>query len=143
MMKTLIPDVHVWLALTFDSHVHHAAAKAWFDAIEDGLCLFCRTTQQGFLRLASNAAVFGDSALTLNEAWKVYDILQSDPRVSFVDEPIGIELPWRQFTDKRTASPKVWMDAYLAALAKTGNFDLVSFDRGLLQYADVRSTILS
>lgn len=142
MMKTLIPDVNVWLALTFDSHVHHTVAKAWFDAIEEGLCVFCRITQQGFLRLSSNASVFGDNALTLNEAWKVYDILQSDPRVSFVDEPMGIEMLWRQYTDKRTASPKVWMDAYLAAFAKICSFDLVTFDRGFSQYSDLRSTIL-
>lgn len=141
-MKTLIPDVNVWLALTFDSHVHRGVAKTWFDAIEEGLCVFCRTTQQGFLRLSSNASVFGDNALTLNEAWKVYDILQSDPRVSFVDEPTGIEMLWRQYTDKRTASPKVWMDAYLAAFAKICSFDLVTFDRGFFQYSDLRSTIL-
>ncbi len=73
----------------------------------------------------------------------MYDILQGDPRVSFIDEPVGIEVVWRQFTDSQTAPPKVWMDAYLAAFAKSGNLDLVSFDRGLLQFADIRSTILS
>jgi predicted nucleic acid-binding protein len=30
----LLPDVNVWLALTFDSHIHHPAAKKWFDAGE-------------------------------------------------------------------------------------------------------------
>ncbi len=74
MMKMLLPDVNVWLALTFDSHVHHPAAKTWFDALSGELCLFCRTTQQGFLRLATNAVVFGDSALNLSEAWKKYDV---------------------------------------------------------------------
>jgi predicted nucleic acid-binding protein len=28
----LLPDVNVWLALTFDSHVHHPVAKSWLTA---------------------------------------------------------------------------------------------------------------
>ena len=56
MKKTLLPDINVWLALTFDSHIHHAAAKAWFDPLSDEVCYFCRLTQQGFLRLATNSA---------------------------------------------------------------------------------------
>jgi predicted nucleic acid-binding protein len=36
-MKMLLPDVNVWLALTFDSHIHHSAAKAWFDALSGNL----------------------------------------------------------------------------------------------------------
>jgi hypothetical protein len=42
-----LPDINVWLALTFDSHVHHPAAKVWFDALADEHCFFCRMTQQG------------------------------------------------------------------------------------------------
>lgn len=72
----LLPDVNVWLAMTFDSHVHHTAAKSWFDALSGQLCVFCRSTQQGFLRLVTNASVFGPSALTLTEAWQKYDVLQ-------------------------------------------------------------------
>ena len=65
----LFPDVNVWLALTFDSHVHHPAAKTWFDGLPAGaVCFFCRFTQQGFLRLASNPSVFGKDALTMPDA---------------------------------------------------------------------------
>ena len=28
-----LPDINVWLALTFDSHAHHPAAKTWFDGL--------------------------------------------------------------------------------------------------------------
>jgi predicted nucleic acid-binding protein len=85
----LLPDVNVWLALTFDSHIHHPVAKSWFDALSGDLCLFCRSTQQGFLRLVTNANVFDQNALTLSEAWQKYDVFQSDPCVSYVDEPVG------------------------------------------------------
>ena len=46
----LLPDVNVWLAVTFDSHSHHPAAKTWFDGLSGQVCYFCRMTQQGFLR---------------------------------------------------------------------------------------------
>ena len=139
----LLPDVNVWLALTFDSHVHHPTAKSWFDALAAELCLFCRSTQQGFLRLVTNAHIFGSHAMTLTEAWQKYDLLQSDPYVSYVDEPPGIEPLWRMHTVGQSFSPKVWNDAYLAAFAQATNFELITFDRGFVQYQRVRSTILS
>ena len=77
----LLPDVNVWLALTFDLHVHHPAAKNWFDGLTGEVCFFCRLTQQGFLRLATNGAAFGPHALTLAEAWQKYDTFRSDARV--------------------------------------------------------------
>jgi len=36
----LLPDVNVLLALTFDSHIHHPAAKKWFDALSGENLLF-------------------------------------------------------------------------------------------------------
>jgi predicted nucleic acid-binding protein len=43
---------------------------------------------------------------------------------------------------RETFSPKVWNDAFLAALAMTAGFDLVTFDKGFAQYAGLRFTIL-
>src|SRR5207237_9301716 len=99
MPKTFLPDINVWLALTFDSHVHHPAAKTWFDALgNDANCFFCRLTQQGFLRLATNPSVFGKHAVTLPEAWQKHDFFLSDLRVPFATEPAGLESPRRGFT---------------------------------------------
>ncbi len=139
----LLPDVNVWLALTFDSHVHHPAAKAWFDALTDEVCFFCRMTQQGFLRLATNRQVFSTNALTLSEAWQKYDIYQSDSRISFVDEPVNLEAHWRAFTKRQSYSPHVWNDAYLAAFAVADQLEVVTFDRGFAQYPGTRCTYLS
>ena len=114
----LLPDINVWPALTFDSHAHHPVAKSWFDGLANEVCYFCRLTQQGFLRLATNASVFGKNALTLPEAWRKFDLLLSDPRVSFFDEPADLELFWREYTQHQSFSPKVWNDAFLAAFAR-------------------------
>jgi uncharacterized protein len=139
----LLPDVNVWLALTFDSHVHHPAAKTWFDALSGQLCLFCRMTQQGLLRLSTNSKVFGSHALTMPDAWQKYDIFQSDRCVSYVEEPVDLERHWRTFTGRSSHSPNVWSDAYLAAFAIAGNWELVSFDKGLKQYPGVNCTVLA
>jgi toxin-antitoxin system PIN domain toxin len=142
MPKTLLPDVNVWLALTFDSHVHYPPAKIWFDGLTDELCFFCRTTQQGFLRLATNRPVSGPHALTLDEAWQAYDGFQSDPHVFFADEPAMLETHWRSFTRGQAFSNQVWTDAYIAAFAQAGGFEVVTFDKGFRKYQNLACIIL-
>ncbi len=74
-----LPDVNLWLALAFESHFHHSASKNWFEALSDDGCSFCRLTQQGFLRLATNPKAFGTEAVTLADAWRMYDAFLGDP----------------------------------------------------------------
>jgi toxin-antitoxin system PIN domain toxin len=138
-----LPDVNVWLALTFDSHIHHPAAKAWFDSLTDEMCFFCRMTQQGFLRLATNKQVFGSSALTMTEAWEKYDIYAGDLRVSFAGEPGNLEALWRDYTKSQSFAHHVWNDAYLAAFARAAGLELVTFDKGFAQFDRLNCTILS
>ena len=138
-----LPDINVWLALTFDSHVHHPAAKSWFDGLpNDSICFFCRVTQQGFLRLATNPTVFGKHAVTLPEAWQKFDTFMSDVRVAFADEPAGLEQSWRSFTQNQSFSPNVWNDAYLAAFASAASLSVVTFDKGFSRYQVVPCLIL-
>lgn len=63
-----LPDINVWLALSFDSHLHHASSTQWFGGLTTEVGFFCRITQLGFLRLATNQKVFGPHALTLSQA---------------------------------------------------------------------------
>jgi uncharacterized protein len=133
---TYLPDVNFWLALTFQSHQNHQSASSWFGALKRGdTCLFCRMTQQGFLRLATNPQAFGAEAVTLDVAWTLYDALLSDSCVGFVPEPPGIEPRWRTFSSPRTFSPKLWNDAYLAAFAVVANCELATFDKAFTQYS--------
>jgi len=139
-----LPDVNVWLALAVPPHLHHQSARAWFDAIPNSLpCFFCRLTQQGFLRLINNPAALADCAVTQDQAWKLYDHFLAHSRVSFVDEPTGLESKWRQWTQLPRFSTKTWSDAYLAAFATAGNLELVTFDKAITQHTGVRCTILS
>lgn len=137
----LLPDVNVWVALAFKAHEHHRPAKAWFEGIVDKL-YFCRTTQQGFLRLATNPKVFSEDAVSMLDAWKLYDEFSSDPRIEFAREPEGIETEWRRYTRSESFSPKVWNDAYLAAFARLNRLELVTFDQGFKTYDQLKRTIL-
>ncbi len=138
----MLPDVNLWLALVFERHFHHPDAKAWFDTLPDGACCFCRLTQQGFLRLATNPRVLREDAVSLKDAWALYDTMMSDERVSFAREPAGLEAIWRSYTQQNAFSPKVWNDAFLAAFARASALSLVTFDQGLAQYPDLNCTLL-
>ena len=85
-----LPDINVWLALAFPSHMHHHAARTWFTTSPaDRPCHFCRYTPAGFLRLANNLRVFPQSAVTQDQAWILYDAIRSNPRVDFAIDPPG------------------------------------------------------
>ena len=138
-----LPDINVWLALYFDSHVHHAAAVTWMQSVGPHNCAFCRVTQLGFLRVATNRKVYPLDAISMIDAWRVYDDFLNNDRVVFADEPKDIDVAWRAFTQLRSFSTNVWADAYLAAFAKTADFELITFDKGFSQYKNLRHTMLS
>jgi toxin-antitoxin system PIN domain toxin len=138
-----LPDINLWLALSFESHGHHVAARRWFDAREAESCAFCRLTQMGFLRLATNPKAFGPEAVQMEGAWGLYDQFLSDERVVVIHEPARIEDRWRAQTSGGMFSPKLWNDAYLAAFALVADVKLVTFDRGFRQFEGLNGLILS
>ncbi|WP_145291408.1 hypothetical protein [Pirellulimonas nuda] len=81
--------------------------------------------------------------MTLTQAWDAYDLLYTDPRVSYADEPLGIEQHWRTFSQRETFSPKLWNDAYLAAFALAATMELVTFDQGCAMHHPAGCTVLS
>jgi toxin-antitoxin system PIN domain toxin len=128
----LFPDINVWVALTHAGHVHHEVARDWFNSLEPACRFhFCRFTQLGFLRLLTADAVMGEDVMKQTEAWAVYDHWLADGRVGLLEEPPGLERRFRGLTRLKSASPKAWADAYLAAFAETAQVTLVTFDRAL------------
>jgi toxin-antitoxin system PIN domain toxin len=127
----LFPDINVWVALSYDRHIHHVVALQWFEALAPTSRLFfCRLTQLGLLRLLSAVSVMGpDQAKSQQEAWKAYDLWLDDPRIEFLEEPGGLEPAFRGLTRSMQASPKDWADSYLAAFARVARLTVVTFDR--------------
>jgi toxin-antitoxin system PIN domain toxin len=138
---SLFPDINVWVALTYEGHIHHSNASDWFGTLPaDATFVFCRFTQLGLLRLLTAKPVMADEVMTQPQAWAAYDQWLQDPRVGFVDEPAEIEARFRALTRLRQPATKDWADSYLAAVATVGQFTLVTFDRGLR--TKVKSAIL-
>jgi len=132
MSSPLFPDVNVWVALNFDRHAHHVAAKQWYEAMPASATLvFCRQTQLGLFRILTTTAVMGPEVLTQAGCWLLYDRWVATGQVVWADEPQDLEARLRAFTGHAAASPKEWMDAYLAAFAEAGKLTLVTFDRAL------------
>jgi hypothetical protein len=78
-----LADANVWLALAVEAHIHHGAAKTWFDAQTEDSTAFCRITQLALLRHLTNARILGADVQTQAQAWKTYEALADDPRVIF------------------------------------------------------------
>jgi len=77
----------------------------------------------------TTAAAMDGKPLTIAEAWRVYDRLYDDDRVTFVAEPADVEKRFREKAVGRTASPKVWADAWLLATAQEAGGVLVTLDK--------------
>lgn len=131
MNRSNFPDANVWLALIWNRHQHASAARNWFERAADDTFLFCRFTQLTILRLLTTAAVMGPDVQTMEGAWALWDQIARDDRVGFLNEPDDLESRFRLHSRLKSASPKVWADAYLLAFAQVHGLRLVTFDRAL------------
>jgi toxin-antitoxin system PIN domain toxin len=131
-------DSNVWLAVAFDRHGSHAAAVAAIDdtTAEFPSC-FCRATEQSIVRLLTTTAVQAmyESPLITNEgAIRLLSEWQSESNVTSIDEPVGTRELWLRLANRNTASPKLWMEAYLAAFAISGKLRFVTNDNAFRQF---------
>jgi toxin-antitoxin system PIN domain toxin len=138
MASACLFDTNVWVAIAFSSHPHHGVARKQFElATSNRPAGFCRATQHAFLRLLTTPAIqklFASGVITNDEAWKLWAQLMDLPQVVWLEEPHGIELHWQKLACLSSASPKVWMDAYLAAFAITGGLLLMTLDTDFKKY---------
>jgi predicted nucleic acid-binding protein len=74
------------------------------------------------------------AALTNNEAIRALKEIQQNPSVGSAVEPPTTKALWFKMAARPSASPKLWMDAYLAAFAICGRHEMISFDKGFRQY---------
>ena len=137
-MTLFFPDLNVWLALSVSGHSRNRTTWNWLKLLPDvSKLIFSRYTQIGLLRLLTNSVVMSDQALTLGNAWGVYDRWLEDPRVDFYPEPRGIEAAFRQATAPFAAlTASKWVgDCWLLASANELQATLVTFDHALYEFA--------
>ena len=132
-MPGWLVDTNVWLAAIFTTHPLHQVAR---DAVQQATpaepAVFCRATQLSFLRLASTSTLlkaYGAEGLTHRDALVALHALQALRQVSVREEPRGTLALWQAMSALDSASPKVWMDAYLAAFAISGGLRMLTLDQ--------------
>ena len=133
----VLADSNIWLALALSKHEFHVAARNWLAKRAPREALFCRSTQQSFLRLATTLTLlkaYGAEGMTNRDALLALEALIALPQVCLRDEPPGVSALWHRIAACDTASPKVWMDAYLAAFAIRAGVRLVTLDGDFKKY---------
>lgn len=82
-------------------------------------------------------------ALTNALAWQHYAALRDDLRVGWAAESPTIDVRLKSFAVRSTASPKLWMDAYLAAFAVEGHHRLITTDHAFNQFKNLDLLVLA
>lgn len=141
-------DVNVPLALNDPEHPFHQSALAWLKTVPVGGAVICRAVQVSLLRLLTNPKVMGDAVCTNTEAWSVFEQTIQDERFTMrLSEPSELSWAFQEYSNKRTRSPKLWQDAYLAAFAKCADLRLVTTDADFesfpeLTFLDIRTVAI-
>jgi uncharacterized protein len=139
----LLSDVNIVLSLTAECSLQHVAIRSWWEFLPETQVLYiCRPVQMGLIRLLCTEAVMGDDTLTFPQAWNIYANLLASGRFSFVPEPPLLDATWAGLSRAFGRSPKVVMDAYLAAFAITGGYHLVTMDKAFGQFKGLEWTLV-
>ena len=121
-------DVNVWLALAIEEHPHHPRAASYWARHSGDARFFCRVSAMSVVRLLTHPRLMADKPLTLAKAWALYRSFATLPGVAMLDEPDGLDADLEALVTRRPA-PRLFTDAYLAALACRSRLRLVTFDR--------------
>ena len=142
-----LPDVNVWLALSYKAHPFHARATAyWQDACDTHTPLwFCRTTMLALVRLLSQPKLMGADVLNLLGAMAVYRQWMDTPAVGLLSEPTGLDSQLQSLLSTISAPlpNRLWIDALLAATAEAAGFRMVTFDKDFERFNLSRIEVLA
>jgi uncharacterized protein len=121
-------DVNVLVALAWDSHVHHAHARRWFQAQADEGWATCPITESGFVRVSSNPKVLPHPLLP-GTAREVLSALRAAGSHRFLADDVSLTDP----DVPPIASHRQVTDVHLLVLARRAGARLLTFDAGLGQ----------
>ena len=126
---TALLDVNVLIALAWPNHVHHAAARAWFEEHRGNGWATCTLTEAGFVRVSCNPSAVRHSVTPLDAIGVLEQLTQLgahvfwplDQSILQLPDAIGVRLQgYRQITD-----------AVLLATAMQRNGQLATLDGGI------------
>lgn len=134
----MLLDVNVLVALAWDSHVHHVAARRWFSDEAGGGWATCPVTESGFVRVSANPKVL-PHPISVADARRVLTGLRRFGQHHFLADDVSqtdSDLPeihgHRQVTD-----------THLVTLARRHDTALVTFDAPLARLAPGEVVLLT
>ena len=135
MTLPALVDVNVLLPLLLPQHAAHAAAAAWLGQQPAGTIRFALPVQLGVLRLLSQPRIMGSAALAPDVALHTWASLASalDMQELHAPQPGHANL-LASLVAGRSATPNLWTDAWLAALASALGCEMVTFDQGFRSF---------
>ncbi len=130
-MNGYLLDVNVLIALTWPTHVHHVAARRWFDRSSASGWATCPITQLGFVRVSSNPKIIRD-AVVPREAVAMLERLFQLPGHRFWPDEITVASAG-PFASLAFVGHRQTTDAYLLALAQQHGGKLATLDKGVAE----------
>ena len=131
-MPGFLFDSNLWVALAFASHPFHDRVGEQLRQSSPS-CPVCRirATEISAFRLITTPAIhkaFGVPHFSNKEAIDYLTSLFQKTGCVEIEEPEGTRELWLRLANAESASPKVWMDAYLAAVSIHGGLDFITLD---------------
>ena len=142
MLPALV-DVNVLLPLLLPQHAAHAAAAAWVADQPAGRLRFALPVQLGVLRLLSQPRVMGAGVLLPEVALRTWDELVAATGLQELQAPQPAHAAlFHTLVAGRAATPNLWTDAWLAALAQAAGCEMVTFDHGFRAFSGLPLELL-
>ncbi len=130
-----IADVNVLLPLLCEGHPFQQTAYAWFETRAPDSVGWCLPIRLAVLRHLSNVHIMGEGILSPERTLAAWDSLASDERMfEVLTAPPTLESHLRANVAGRQPTPKLWTDAWLAALAESMSCEMVTCDRGFRNF---------
>ena len=134
MAITALLDVNVLIALAWPNHVHHVAARAWFEERRQDGWATCPLTEAGFVRVSCNPSAVRHAVTPLDAIAVLEKLTRLGSHAFWPLNRSIVELP--EAVGARIQGYRQITDAVLLAAAMQRNGQLATLDGGLERLVD-------
>ena len=129
MAVTALLDVNVLIALAWPNHIHHVAAREWFEERRRDGWATCSLTEAGFVRVSCTPSVVQHSVTPLDAIAVLKQLMRLESHHFWSLDRSIVELP--QTVGARIQGYRQITDAILLAAAMEHGGQLATLDTGL------------
>ena len=126
---TALLDVNVLIALAWPNHVHHGAARAWFEEHRESGWATCTITEAGFVRVSCTPAVVRRTVTPLEAITVLEGLVRLGSHAFWPLDRSIVDLP--ETIRARLQGYRQITDAVLLAAALDRGGQLATLDEGL------------